>query len=88
MFEKIDAWSGKDRNDEPALGFDTILDNVSLYWFTNTGTSSARYYWEVFRTGFGGYSAGLERKRFLLGLEQGESIDTGNLRLELQECSC
>lgn len=58
MFEKIDAWSGKGRNDEPALGFDTILDNVSLYWFTNTGTSSARYYWEVFRTGFGGYSAG------------------------------
>lgn len=37
--------------------------------------------------GLGGYSAGLERKRFLLGLEQGESIDTDNLRLELQECS-
>lgn len=35
----------------------------------------------------GGYSAGLERKRFLLGVEQGESIDTNNLRLEVQECS-
>lgn len=23
-----------------------ILDNVSLYWFTNTGVSSARLYWE------------------------------------------
>lgn len=25
---------------------DDILDNVSLYWFTNTGVSSARLYWE------------------------------------------
>ena len=25
---------------------DDILDNVTLYWFTNTGISSARLYWE------------------------------------------
>jgi len=25
---------------------DDILDNISLYWFTNTGISSARLYWE------------------------------------------
>ena len=25
---------------------DDFLDNVSLYWFTNTGVSSARLYWE------------------------------------------
>src|SRR4051812_9685153 len=36
----------------------------------------------------GGYSAGLERKRFLLGLEQGEAIDTNNFSLQVQECSC
>lgn len=58
MFEKIDAWSGDDGNGGPALGIDPILDNISLYWITNTRTSSARYYWEVFRTGFGGYSGG------------------------------
>jgi methylated-DNA-[protein]-cysteine S-methyltransferase len=34
-----------------------------------------------------GYSAGLERKRFLLGLEQGEAIDTKKFSLEVQECS-
>ena len=34
-----------------------------------------------------GYSAGLERKRFLLGLEHVESIDTKNFRLEVQACS-
>jgi pimeloyl-ACP methyl ester carboxylesterase len=25
---------------------DDILDNISLYWFTNTAISSARLYWE------------------------------------------
>jgi pimeloyl-ACP methyl ester carboxylesterase len=25
---------------------DDVLDNVSLYWFTNTAVSSARLYWE------------------------------------------
>ena len=42
----------------PAIPLDVALDNISLYWFTNSGASSARFYWEVFRTGFGGYSAG------------------------------
>jgi pimeloyl-ACP methyl ester carboxylesterase len=28
------------------LSRDDVLDNVSLYWFTNTGVSSARLYWE------------------------------------------
>jgi len=35
-----------------------------------------------------GYSAGLERKRFLLGLEQRDAITTNNLRLEVEQCSC
>lgn len=35
----------------------------------------------------GGYSSGLERKRFLLGLERGEGIDTNDLHLEVEECS-
>src|SRR4029079_19348756 len=25
---------------------DDILDNITLYWLTNTGVSAARYYWE------------------------------------------
>ncbi len=25
---------------------DTILDNISMYWLTGTGTSAARWYWE------------------------------------------
>jgi len=32
------------------LTCDRILDNMTLYWVTNTSTSSARLYWESFRT--------------------------------------
>jgi O-6-methylguanine DNA methyltransferase len=35
-----------------------------------------------------GYSAGLERKRFLLGLEQGEAVDTADFHLQVEQCSC
>ena len=33
---------------DPELSFtrDEILDNITLYWLTNTETSSARIYWE------------------------------------------
>ena len=26
---------------------DDVLDNITLYWLTNTGVSSARLYWEI-----------------------------------------
>jgi pimeloyl-ACP methyl ester carboxylesterase len=29
-----------------ALTRDDVLDNITLYWLTNTGVSSARFYWE------------------------------------------
>jgi hypothetical protein len=31
-----------------------MLDNINLYWFTDTAASSARIYWENTRGGFGG----------------------------------
>ncbi len=58
ILEKIQSWSDNHGNFEDALSVETVLDNISLYWFTNTAGSSARYYWEVFQTGFGNYSAG------------------------------
>ena len=48
-----DAWSYEDITrafvDEQPVGNltrDEVLDNVTLYWLTNTGVSSARLYWE------------------------------------------
>jgi len=47
-------------NDQPAGGLtrDRILDNITLYWLTNTATSSARLYWEQFRVIFAAIASG------------------------------
>src|SRR5215469_5794304 len=39
---------GREVNDHPAgaLTRDDVLDNITLYWLTNTAVSSARLYWE------------------------------------------
>jgi pimeloyl-ACP methyl ester carboxylesterase len=52
ILEKFKAWS--DCGDDPIAGFgiDRILDNISLYWFTASATSSARLYWESQPSGF------------------------------------
>jgi pimeloyl-ACP methyl ester carboxylesterase len=39
---------------EGELTRDEILDNITLYWVTNTGTSAARLYWENARTAYKG----------------------------------
>jgi pimeloyl-ACP methyl ester carboxylesterase len=45
-YEKIAAWSDSNGHPENVIGRDAILDDISLYWFTNTGASSSRFYWE------------------------------------------
>src|SRR5260370_31133495 len=40
------GWTDGGGHPEGALTRDQVLDNISLYWFTATGTSSARLYWE------------------------------------------
>ena len=47
IYEKCYAWTDNDGEPEQALSMDQMLDNISLYWFTNTGGSSARLYWEL-----------------------------------------
>ncbi len=37
-----------DGHPENILSKDELLDNVMMYWVTNTGASSARLYWESF----------------------------------------
>ena len=41
-------------NPEGGLTLDAILDNITLYWLTNSGTSAARIYWEEGRIAFKG----------------------------------
>ena len=46
IVEKFRAWCDCDGDVEKKFTKDELLTNVSLYWFTNTATSSARIYYE------------------------------------------
>lgn len=46
MYEKITEWTYPAGNAEAVLGREKILDDISLYWLTNTASSSSRFYWE------------------------------------------
>jgi epoxide hydrolase len=48
ILEKFWAWTDCDGDPENILSRDELLDNVMIYWVTNTATSSARLYWESF----------------------------------------
>jgi epoxide hydrolase len=46
VVEKLWAWTDCDGNPYNVFTRDQLLDNVTVYWFTGTGASSARLYWE------------------------------------------
>lgn len=46
IIEKFWFWTDSSDRPEDAVDRDELLDNISLYWFTATATSSARMYWE------------------------------------------
>ncbi|MBB3317768.1 pimeloyl-ACP methyl ester carboxylesterase [Rhizobium sp. BK181] len=46
LYDKIADWVFTRGEPEKALSKDAILDNITLYWLTNTGPSSGKIYWE------------------------------------------
>ncbi|PTL78841.1 epoxide hydrolase family protein [Vitiosangium sp. GDMCC 1.1324] len=46
FYDKFADWTFSGGEPERALTRDEMLDDITLYWLTNTGTSSARLYWE------------------------------------------
>jgi len=50
ILEKFWAWTDCNGHPENALSRDEMLDNIMLYWLPGAGASSARLYWESFRT--------------------------------------
>jgi len=46
IYEKFHAWTDNDGDPEDALTRDEMLDNITLYWLTQTAASSARMYLE------------------------------------------
>ncbi|MEO8456279.1 MAG: epoxide hydrolase family protein [Chloroflexota bacterium] len=47
IVEKFKEWTDSKERPEDAVDRDQMLTNVSIYWFTNTGGSSARLYYET-----------------------------------------
>jgi hypothetical protein len=46
FYDKFADWTDSGGDPERSLTKDEMLDDISLYWFTRTETSSARLYWE------------------------------------------
>jgi pimeloyl-ACP methyl ester carboxylesterase len=46
FYDKFADWTYSGGEPEKVLTRDEMLDDISLYWLTNTATSSARLYWE------------------------------------------
>jgi epoxide hydrolase len=46
IYEKFHAWTDNNGDPESALTRDEMLDNITLYWLTDTAASSARMYFE------------------------------------------
>jgi pimeloyl-ACP methyl ester carboxylesterase len=47
IYDKFAAWTDSGGEPELALTRDEMLDDITLYWLTNTGASSSESYWEV-----------------------------------------
>jgi len=57
FYDKFTEWTYSGRQPEKAFSRDDMLDNVTLYWLTNTGTSSSRSYWDAAQGGGGPFNA-------------------------------
>ena len=49
---EVSALDRQQGDPEEAISLDDMLDDITLYWFTNTAASSARLYYESFRKDF------------------------------------
>jgi len=46
MFDKFNQWTYSGGDAEKSLSRDEMLDDITLYWLTNSAISSAQLYWE------------------------------------------
>jgi epoxide hydrolase len=51
IYEKFQAWTDNSGAPESALSRDEMLDDITLYWLTNTAASSARLYRKCAKNG-------------------------------------
>ena len=56
-YDKFTEWTYSGGDPEKVLTRDDMLDDITLYWLTNTGTSSSRSYWDAAQGGGGPFNA-------------------------------
>jgi len=52
IYEKFQAWSDNMGDPAEAISIDRMLDDITLYWLTDSAASSARLYYESFAKDF------------------------------------
>jgi pimeloyl-ACP methyl ester carboxylesterase len=57
FYDKFSAWSDSGGEPEKVFTRDEMLDDITLYWLTNTGASSSRSYWDGAQLGGGPFNA-------------------------------
>jgi pimeloyl-ACP methyl ester carboxylesterase len=57
FYDKFAEWTHSGGEPERVLTQDEMLDDITLYWLTNTGTSSSRSYWDAAQGGGGPFNA-------------------------------
>ncbi|MDB5270782.1 MAG: Epoxide hydrolase-like protein [Hymenobacter sp.] len=57
FYDKFATWTYTGGEPEKSLTRDEMLDDITLYWLTNTGTSSSRSYWDAAQLGGGPFTA-------------------------------
>ncbi|MFF4653756.1 epoxide hydrolase family protein [Streptomyces sp. NPDC001380] len=70
IYEKFVDWTDSHNHPEQVLTRDEMLDDITLYWLTGTGASSARLYWEFYRS---------NHELTVLGMPVGVSVFPGEL---------
>lgn len=57
FYDKFAAWTDSGGEPERVLPRDEMLDDITFYWLTNTGTSASRSYWDAAQAGGGPFNA-------------------------------
>jgi pimeloyl-ACP methyl ester carboxylesterase len=56
FYEKFATWTQSGGQPEKVFTPDEMLDDITLYWLTNTGASSSRSYWDAAQLGGGPFT--------------------------------
>jgi len=58
IYEKFQAWTDNSGTPEDVLSRDEMLDDITLYWLTDSAASSAQFYWQNSQGKPAGFSGG------------------------------